>query len=1048
MKKQTKASQNPHISKDGPTGVNGKAEMPSILNETAQLMPLPAFPIVGIGASAGGLAAFEDFFSGMPADKEPGMAFVLVQHLAPDHKSILSDLIQRYTRMQVFEVEDGMVVQPNCAYIIPPNRDMAFMNGTLELIEPSAPRGQRLPIDFFFRSLAQDQGERAICIVLSGTGSDGTLGVRAIKGAGGMAMAQSPASTEYDSMPRSAIATGQVDYELPPAEMPAQLIAYVSHAFDRRFQSFIPPTPKTENTLKKIFVLLHTQTGHDFSMYKLSTIQRRIERRMAVNQIETEDSYVKFLQQTPGEVDALFRDLLIGVTNFFRDPEAFKALEEQVIPQLFAGKPVNATIRVWVPGCSTGEEAYSIAILLTERQEKMKQSFKAVVFATDVDAHSIANARAGLYPASIAADISPERLARFFRREPDGSFRIHKAIRDMLVFSEQDVIKDPPFSKLDLISCRNLLIYMGGELQKKIISLFHYALNPGSFLFLGTSETVGEFANIFAVLDRKSKLYQRKEDFLSSQHLTRGSFLPPIKGLETANLHPEGKRSNLAMQPNRLPVRELTEQALLRHTVPAAVLVTAQGDILYLHGRTGMYFELAPGEGGISNILKMAREGLRRNLTTALHKAATTKELVYLPGLRVKTNGDFTSINLTVQPVAASSDGIYSPAFDASLYPDLDMLYLVILAAARPSEHEPAQKNHGKESADSEGLNESAEADALVIALKQELRAKEEYLQSTNEELETANEELKSSNEEMQSVNEELQSTNEELETSKEELQSVNEELSTVNSELQAKLADLSRVNNDMNNLLAGTGIATVFVDHQLRILRFTPSATGIINLIMSDIGRPVNHILSNLVSYDHLAADIQSVLDSLLPKVVEVQSNAGPWYMMRIQPYRTLDNVIEGAVLTFVDISETKKTKLEMETALATLKETQTRLMLALGSAGAGTWEWNLMTNENVWSDDLWTLYGLPPYSCKPSYDAWLQSIHPEDREEAGAAVRTAARNGEDINVEWRVNNPGGGERRLLSRGRAERDKQGVVIRYLGIVIDVSSGRSHGGPG
>ncbi|MBI5410555.1 MAG: chemotaxis protein CheR, partial [Nitrospirae bacterium] len=452
--------------------------------------PKSSFPIVGIGASAGGLAAFEAFFSGMPADADPGMAFVLVQHLAPDHNSILTDLVRRYTRMQVFEVEDGMAVRPNCAYIIPPNHDMAFLNGTLQLLAPAAPRGQRLPIDFFFRSLAQDQHERAIGVVLSGTGSDGTQGVRAIKGEGGMVMVQNPESTEYDGMPRNAIATGLVDFELPPAEMPAQIISYVTHAFGKPPRPATAPPHKAESALKKIFVLLRVQTGHDFSMYKPSTIHRRIDRRMAVHQIETLNDYVKYLQQNPVEVEALFRDLLIGVTSFFRDPEAFKVLEEQVIPKLFAGKPVGSSVRIWSTGCSTGEEAYSLAILLQERLEMFKQSFNVQIFATDIDSMAIATARTGLYPASIAADISPERLGRFFVAESDGSmYRIHKAIRDMLVFSEHDVVRDPPFSKLDLISCRNLMIYMGGELQKRLLPIFHYALNPGGFMFLGTSET-------------------------------------------------------------------------------------------------------------------------------------------------------------------------------------------------------------------------------------------------------------------------------------------------------------------------------------------------------------------------------------------------------------------------------------------------------------------------------------------------------------------------------------------------------------------------------
>ena len=849
-----------------------------------------SFPIVGIGASAGGLAAFEAFFSGMPADVDPGMAFVLVQHLAPDHKSILTELIRRYTRMQVFEVEDGMAVQRNCAYIIPPNRDMAFLNGALQLLEPTAPRGQRLPIDFFFRSLAQDQQDRAIGIVLSGTGSDGTLGVRAIKGEGGMVMAQNPESTEFDGMPRSAIATGLVDYELPPAEMSAQLIAYSTHAFGQRRPPATAHTPRTDNALKKIFVLLRAQTGHDFSHYKPSTVNRRIERRMAVNQIETIDSYVKCLQQVPTEVEALFRDLLIGVTNFFRDPEAFQVLEQQVIPKLFDGKPPGAVIRVWSAGCSTGEEAYSIAILLQERIDALKQSYTAQVFATDIDSRSIATARSGLYPASIAADISPQRLARYFSAEPgDSGYRIHKSIRDMLVFSEQDVIKDPPFSKLDLISCRNLLIYLGAELQKKLIPLFHYALNPCGMLFLGTSEGVGEFGDLFAVLDRKSKVYQRRDDVQGMQSAPRGRFLSPMLALD-AGSSPASAR---AAGTGKMSLRETTEQALLLQVGAAGALVTGKGDILYLHGRTGMYLEPAPGDAGISNILKMAREGLRRDLTTTLLKATGTREVVRCPGLRVKTNGHFTLVNLTIRPVtkgpAASPE---SP------------VYLVLLEEAPPVAPTAPLPAAASAPADAENPT-TPDAEARIAALKQELRAKEEYLQTANEELESSNEELKSSNEEMQSVNEELQSTNEELETSKEELQSVNEELATVNAELQTKVLDLSRASNDINNLLAGTGIGTVFVDHQLRILRFTPAVSEIINLILSDVGRPVAHIASNLVGYDRLVADTQAVLNTLIPKEADVQTIAGKWYALRIQPYRTLDNVIEGAVISFVDITE-----------------------------------------------------------------------------------------------------------------------------------------------
>ncbi len=876
------------------------------------------FPIVGIGASAGGLAAFEAFFSGMPSDEDglgkltagPGMAFVLVQHLDPNHKSILTDIIRRYTRMQVFEVEDGMVVHPNCVYIIPPNCDMAFLNGTLHLMEPSTPRGQRLPIDFFFRSLAQDQHERAICIILSGTGSDGTLGLRAIKGEGGMAMVQTPDSAEYDGMPRSAISTGITDYELPPAEMPAQLIAYAAHAFDISSHPGTVPAPKTENSLKKIFILLRSNIGHDFSQYKPSTIHRRIERRMAVNQITTIEEYVKYLQQTPKEMDTLFRDLLIGVTNFFRDPDAFKMLEEQVIPKLFDGKNDDSAIRVWSTGCSTGEEAYSIAILLAEHQEAMKKSFKVQVFATDIDSQAITAARAGIYPASISADISPERLARFFSAEPGGiAYRVHKGIRDMIVFSEQDIIKDPPFSKLDLISCRNLMIYMSGNLQEKLIPLFHYALKPGGFLFLGTSETVGEFGDLFEPVNRKLKLYRRKDDIHSARTMT-SRFLPPVTEID---LSFPRIIARTAVQ-KKPPMRELTEQSLLNQVAPSAALVNSNGDILYLHGHTGMYLEPTPGEAGINNILKMAREGLRRELATALHKAVSTKETVRIPSLKVKTNGDFTAVNLTVRPVMAKgNDGTDAPLYLVVLEEALEAVVSNQSPAASRQSPAIRRKISPRLTTDDRRLatNDQRLTDhSTIAALEKELREKDEYLQSANEELETSNEELKSSNEEMQSVNEELQSTNEELETSKEELQSVNEELSTVNSELQTKVTDLSQTNNDMNNLLAGTGIATVFVDYKMRIMRFTPASTKIINLIPGDAGRPIGHILSNLVGYNQLTADVKSVLETLLPKEMEIQATDDKWYSMRIQPYRTIENVIEGAVISFLDITEIQKTR------------------------------------------------------------------------------------------------------------------------------------------
>lgn len=839
------------------------------------------FPIVGIGASAGGLAAFEAFFTGMPKNHDPEMAFVLVQHLAPDHKSLLTEIIKRYTRMNVFEVEDGMIVKPNCTYIIPPNKTMSFRNGALQLFEITAPRGQNMPIDLLFRSLAADQGDKAICIILSGTGSDGTLGLRAIKGEGGMAIVQSPDTTEYDGMPMSAIATGLVDYQLPPLAMAKQLILYKKYAYSKSRNLDNHLVEKEDNSLKKVFTILRTQTGHDFSKYKLSTINRRIERRLAVHQIENMEGYVKYLQQTPTEVKALYKDFLIGVTAFFRDKDAFKKLEDDIIPKLFEGKPAGANIRVWCTGCSTGEEAYSIAILLSERMEKLKKNFNIKIFATDIDNQSIAIARAGVYPSSIAIDITLERIARFFTVVPGVSaYHINKTIRDMLIFSEQSIIKDPPFSKLDLISCRNLLIYLNSELQKRVIPLFHYALNPGGILFLGSSESIGDFDTLFSAIDRKLKVYQRKEVHNGIQKVPLNQILPSVN--ETMGVSEiSKKRTTVALSHS---LKEITEQYVLKESNIAGIIINDIGDILYLHGRTGMYLEPSQGEAGTNNIIKMAREGLRQELTIALHNLNIKKETMRIPDINVKTNGHYSKINLTIKQITTSL-----------VSSNENYLYIVLLEETKSQK--PNTKLMPKKYETQAAMNEYMEE------LKAELRIKEEYLQTANEELETSNEELKSTNEEMQS-------TNEEIETSKEELQSINEELSTVNSELQVKVHDLTQANNDMNNLLSGTNIATVFLDYHQNILRFTPTANKIINLISSDAGRPIAHIASNLIDYNTLSNDVKDVLESLIPKEREVQTFEGKWYNMIIQPYRTVENVIEGTVMTFVDITEAKLAK------------------------------------------------------------------------------------------------------------------------------------------
>jgi two-component system CheB/CheR fusion protein len=833
------------------------------------------FPVVGIGASAGGLAAIEQFLAAMPPDTESGMAFVIVQHLDPDHKSILLDLIQKYTRMQAFKIEDGMRVQPNCVYVIPPKKDLAFLHGMLHLMEPSAPRGLRLPIDYFFRSLAADQHERAICIVLSGTGSDGTLGLKAIKGEGGMAMVQSPESASYDGMPGSAIATGLVDYILPPGKMPEQLISFAQHAFDLHKMPVTDLVPTITDSFEKVFILLRSKTGHDFSQYKKNTILRRIQRRMVVTQVDSVENYTRYLQANPLEVETLFRELLIGVTNFFRDTKAFEAIGEKVIPHLFEGKPPGGSVRVWVPACSTGEEAYSLAILLKEHADSLKKEHMVQVFATDIDDHAIEKGRAGLYTESIAADVSQGRLAQFFTQETN-SYRIRKSIRDLVVFAKQDIIKDPPFSKVDMISCRNLLIYMEPKLQKKIIPMFYYALNRDGYLFLGTSETISEFVDLFSIVDKRWKLYQRRSDVPP-----RVAYSPYVPPLLTAARTPRHAQPDV--KAGKSDIRELAERALLDEYITACAVINADYEVLYVHGHTGRYLELAPGEPSL-NLLKMAREELRPALAAAVRKAMAQKTAVRYNGLRVKADEDTLLVNLLVQPVAKPESATG--------------LLMIIFEEVLPEDHPVADTAQG----------EAADKERRISELEHALSTTKEYFQATTEELETSNEELKSTNEEMQSSNEELQSTNEELETSREELQSVNEELVTVNTELQKKIEELAQVNNDMNNLLASTGIGTIFVDNQLIIQRFTPAAARVINLIPTDIGRPVDHIVPRLATYDRMVQDIRTVLDTLIPREEEVRTKDGQWFLMRIQPYRTIDNVIEGGVLTFVDITEQKR--------------------------------------------------------------------------------------------------------------------------------------------
>ncbi len=842
--------------------------------------------IIGIGASAGGLAAFEAFFSGMPKDRALGMACVLIQHLAPDHKSLLSELIQRYTSMDVFEVTDGMRVKPNVAYIIPPSHDMEYRRGRLHLLEPLVPRGRHLPIDVFLHSLAADLGSRAVGIILSGTGSDGTAGARAIKGAGGLVIAQSPELAEYDAMPRSVIAAGVVDEVLLPTEMASWLVARNDGA---------PVTAGVQaetdrasgDDMGQILALVRIASGHDFTGYKPSTVSRRVGRRMAANQLDRHDQYLDLLRTKPEEAIALSNDLLIGVTSFFRDPAAFAALHRLAIAPIVARSRPNDVLRIWVPGCSTGEEAYSIAMLLREEMEAQKRFADAQVFATDIDNRAIDTARAGVYPAGITADVSPDRLTRFFLDEPDSAtFRVRRSLRDMVVFSTQNVLSDPPFSRLDLISCRNVMIYMEAGLHEELLATFHYALAPGGFLLLGTSETIGRQQQLFAELDHKARLFKRGEADETPRTRTR------------MGVGRIGRTPGPAIEPapdRQAVLRHLIERAILEHDPRVAALVTDRGDILYLHGRTGQFLEPAPGQADL-NILRMAREGLRRDLTAALREAVARKVRVTRSDLQVRTNGDTASVDLEVRRVGVGEDS--GPPLFVVILDDRSQTQTRTQTRPGPTlVAGPAEVGGPREM-----------VDARVAELESELRLHEEYLRSTVEQLEISNEDLKASNEELQSINEELQSTNEEFETSREELQSVNEELSTVNGELQATVGELTDATDDISNLLESTGVATMFVDLDLRIRRFTPEAGAVLNVIPADVGRPIHHLASNLVGYDRMATDAQAVVDDLEAISVEVQDHAGSWYILGIRPYRTSDGAVDGVVITFTDTTAIKQ--------------------------------------------------------------------------------------------------------------------------------------------
>lgn len=828
--------------------------------------------IVGIGASAGGLEALEDFFSHVPTPC--GIAFVVIQHLDPTHKGIMPELLQRITQMKVTQARNRLKVKPNCVYVIPPNKDLSILHGSLLLLEPVASRGLRLPIDFFFRALADDQHERAVGIILSGMGSDGTIGLRAIKENAGLSLVQSPESAKFDSMPCSAINGGLADIIAPAEELPEQVMAFFN--YNRQGATKVIEQGlelKSKSALDQIVIILRERTGNDFSLYKKNTIYRRIERRMSLHQLKTIALYARYLRENPQEQDLLFKELLIGVTHFFRDKDVWAQLKSISLPALLANYPQGKELRAWVTACSTGEEAYSLAMTVMDVLDdiKPKGRFKLQIFATDLDEDAVNIARRGYYSANIEADVSPQQLTRYFVKDEQG-YRINKQIREMIIFVPQNIIMHPPFTKLDILTCRNLLIYFEPALQYKLLPLFHYSLTQHGILLLGNAETIGSFTSLFKPINESIQLFTRIDN--PSQKIDVDF---PTRVFPIVSLLDNQPESFTEMNTNITNLQTQADQIILQGYSPAAVLINTDGDIIYINGRTGKYLEPAAGKANW-NIHVMAHEALQHHLDVAMKKAQEQVEPVIIKNLTLDT----VTINLTVQAITKPKDLC-------------GLLMVVFTDVVKPAKS-PRRK-----------------LGAAEQETKAELQQAHEQIQMLREKMQSSQEELKSTNEEMQSTNEELQSTNEELTTSKEEMQSMNEELQTVNAELQSKVDDLSWVNNDMKNLLDSTEIATIFLDNELHVRRFTAHVSHLFKLISSDVGRPLSDIYTNL-NYLELEHNARMVLQSLSSIEEEITASDERWFKVRIMPYRTQENVIDGVVITFIDITESKRAAVDIE--------------------------------------------------------------------------------------------------------------------------------------
>jgi len=845
---------------------------PSLLRERRMDKNASQFPIVGIGASAGGIEALEGFFRGVPV--APGLAFVIVTHLNPERESVLHEIIARYTSLTVQIATDNAQVKLDCVYVMPSDAILGISGGHLQLRKIEGHR-ERKPIDIFLSALAKDQGEFAAAVILSGGDSDGTLGAKAVKERGGLTLAQvaNGYGPRHPDMPDTAIATGFIDFAIQADEMGKKLATFARSftALDDVRADFEGGEPaQWVNARREIYAILRNHTGHDFAGYKTNTFLRRLQRRMHVTQIESVDNYVNRLREDPKEANALFRNLLINVTNFFRDADAFEKLKELVIPKLFERRKADDSVRVWVPGCATGEEVFSIAMLMREHMDMLPETSRVQIFATDIDEHALAVARAGRYPEALLDTVSEERKKRFFVAD-GGSYLVTKEIRDFCTFSPHSVIRDPPFSRIDLVSCRNLLIYLGVDAQNQVIPIFHYSLRPSGYLFLGTSENVGQFSELFTPLEKKQRIFRSREDVGSAVRL------PMI----LSGIRPASSDTDLQprkAQPGGLILRQTVDSHVLERFAPAHVVVNRDGDVVYYSAKTGKYLEAAAGIPS-RQLMAMARKGLRLDLRAALREAVEAGRMVTREGLAVEgDDGRVQIVTLIVDPLPSHSEG--------------EPIYLVLFTDEGPALSRKDALVHARQS-----------RDGATIHLERELRDTRERLQSLIEEYETALEELKSSNEELVSVNEELQSANEEMEASKEELQSLNEELHTVNAELQSKVEALDSANNDLQNLLESTQVATVFLDRNLVIRTFTPAVARIFSVLPGDRGRPLSD-LSTRLSLPDFTEHVREVFTSGRMTERRVGEEGAAQYLMRLIPYRDSMNRIDGVVVTFVDVT------------------------------------------------------------------------------------------------------------------------------------------------